>query len=267
MNEGSQPSRPAWRDALEGLGLALQFLTRLPVPMQCDWNLATRRWATTAYPLVGLIIGLLLWGASVLLSALPEPLLALVLVSLWVAISGGLHLDGLMDLADALGSNTSLDRRWQIMKDPQVGSFAILALVFHLVWKLALVWTLLVWTFQAGASPIWLLAIPALARFMAVVLLVRVPAARSGGLAYGWQQGLGWNDLVRAAILPLVLCLGGGGVGVLMVVAGLVFVVGFAYGARRLFNGINGDMLGAAIEGGELWLMVCVSSWWWFAMA
>ncbi|ALM53073.1 adenosylcobinamide-GDP ribazoletransferase [Halomonas huangheensis] len=262
MVDESLPPRATWRDALEGLGLALQFLTRLPLPVQCRWNPATRRWAVCAYPLVGLLIGMLLWAVSAVLGALPEPLLALLLVSLWVAISGGLHLDGLMDLADALGSNASLERRWEIMKDSQVGSFAILALVFHLAWKLALVCTLL----ASEASALWLVVVPGLARFMAVALLVRVPAARPHGLAHAWQQGLGWCDLARAAIVPLVICLVAGSMGLLLLVACLVFVAGAVAVVRRLFQGINGDMLGAAIEGGEVWLMVCISSWWWFAM-
>ena len=116
-------------NVMYGTLLALQFLTRLPIPIACPWTPDTRRWAIRAYPLVGLLIGVMLAGGALLLTQLatPAPITALVLLSLWVAISGGLHLDGVMDLADALGSNQPLARRWEIMKDPQIGSFGILA--------------------------------------------------------------------------------------------------------------------------------------------
>ncbi|QEM82302.1 adenosylcobinamide-GDP ribazoletransferase [Halomonas binhaiensis] len=261
------------RDAAHGLGLAIQFLTRIPLPVACDWNQASRRWAARAYPLVGALIGVALgmvsWGSGAL--GLPLPLQALLIVSLWVGLSGGLHLDGLMDLADALGSNAPLEKRWAIMKDPQVGSFAVVVLVFHLAWKLALVW----WLLELEAGIWWLVAIPALARWMAVFLLVRVPAARPEGLAHLWQQSLGPRDLVLATALPVLLSvlpfvLMSSGQAWSMLTLGLataLFVVIFAAGARRTFGGISGDLLGAAIEGGELWLLVWASSWWWFATA
>mgnify|MGYP000188248004 CR=1 FL=1 len=259
----------ALRQALEGLGLAIQFLTRVPLPVACDWNPATRRWAARAYPVVGALIGAALLLVALLGASLPTPVLALLLVSLWVALSGGLHLDGLMDLADALGANVSLERRWAIMKDPQVGSFAILALIFHLAWKVALVWALLeiAVVHEQRLGLWWWVAIPALARFGAVALLVSIPAARAEGLAHVWQQGLGLRDLAWAALILAGLCLvaplGVAGLGLALG----AFTIIFGLGMARAFHGINGDMLGAAIEGGELWLLLCLSSWWWFATA
>ncbi len=251
------------KEAGYGLLLAFQFLTRLPVPVNCPWTPATSRWALRSYPLVGLALGALLAGAAALLSgALPDPLLALVLLSLWVALSGGLHLDGLMDVADALGSNAPLARRWEIMKDSQVGSFAVLALVFQLAWKAMLLWALLV----AGAPLGVLVAIPALARFGAAALLRLAPCARREGLAWQWRQHLGLTDLALAllTLVPLFWLLPGW----LWLLAGLLaFLLLYGIVMTQSFNGINGDILGAAIEGGELWLLLIAWSWWSFATA
>lgn len=161
------------KNALFGLILALQFLTRIPLPIACPWTPATRRWAIRAYPLVGLLIGSVLALSALLLSfiASPAPITALLLLSLWVALSGGLHLDGVMDLADALGSNQPLERRWEIMKDAQIGSFGILALLFLLAWKGVLLWALV-----AYQAPLWwLVAVPALGRLAGVALLIFTP--------------------------------------------------------------------------------------------
>ncbi|MGM0702573.1 MAG: adenosylcobinamide-GDP ribazoletransferase [Pseudomonadota bacterium] len=249
------------KEAGYGVLLAFQFLTRLPVRVACPWNAATARWALRSYPLVGIVLGAFLAGAaSLLASALPTPILVLALLSLWVALSGGLHLDGLMDVADALGSNAPLARRWEIMKDPQVGSFGILALVFLLAWKGLLLWGLL----DVGASPGVLVAVPALARFGAVALLRLAPCARREGLAWAWQQHLGRYDLALALLVmvPLFWVLAGWA----WLLAGLLpFLLGYGWVMTRSFNGINGDIVGAAIEGGELWLLLIAWSWWSFA--
>jgi len=250
------------RDALFGLVLALQFLTRIPLTMACPWHAGTCRWALRSYPLVGLLVGAALAGLATLGQGLPTSLLALALLSLWVALTGGLHLDGVMDVADALGSNAPLEKRWAIMKDSQVGSFAILALVFLLAWKGALIWALL----EAGASPWLWVVLPALARFGALALLRLAPLARREGLAWTWRQHLAPRDL-GLALLPLLIVFGfvPGGVWLLGALCLFLFVYGLAM--VRAFTGINGDIVGAAIEGGELWLLFIAWSWWWFVMA
>lgn len=250
------------KNALYGMLLALQFLTRLPIPVACPWTPATRRWAIRAYPLVGLMVGALLACVALLLGQwqTPSPITALVLLSLWVAISGGLHLDGVMDLADALGSNQPVARRWEIMKDPVVGSFGMLALVFLLAWKGGLLWALVHYQAPLG----WLVVAPALGRLAGVALLVLTPCAQPRGLAFSWQQSLGRRDVVLA-LLPLLLgALFMPGLWVWLLALAL-WVVLVRQALLRLFHGINGDMVGATIEGGELWLLVLMWSWWQFA--
>lgn len=251
------------KDAGFGLLLAIQFLTRLPVPIECPWRPETSRWALRCYPLVGLLLGALLAGAATLLQGwLPTPLLALALLSVWVGFSGGLHLDGLMDVADALGSNMPLERRWEIMKDPQVGSFGILALVFLLAWKGVLLWALL----EADLPLALLVAIPALSRFAAVALLCLAPCARQEGLAWVWQQHLRQRELFFA-LVPLTLLFPWLLEWPLLLGGLAVFVALYALKMMRAFTGINGDIVGAAIEGGELWLLLISWSWWSFVMA
>src|SRR5690554_3702347 len=247
------------KEALYGLALALQFLTRIPLPVACPWNAATCRWALRCFPLAGLVIGATLAALAILGQGLPTPLLALALLSLWVALSGGLHLDGVMDVADALGSNTPLEKRWAIMKDSQVGSFAILALLFLLAWKGMLIWTLL----EAGATPWLLVAIPALARLGSLLLLRLAPLARREGLAWSWRRHLARHDLILA-LLPLLPRLGVVPGATLLLGAVLVFLLLYGLAMVPAFPGINGDIVGAAIEGGELWLLLAAWSWWSF---
>lgn len=247
-------------NAIHGLLLAIQFLTRIPVPVECPWNASTSRWAVRCYPLVGLLLGVLLAMVGALLQDwLPTPLLALLLLSLWVAATGGLHLDGVMDVADALGSNAPLERRWAIMKDPHVGSFGIIALVFLLAWKAMLLWALL----DVGVGPVVLVAVLMFGRVAAVALLVTAPVARSEGLAWAWKRHLGSRDLPLSLWpLPLLAWLLPGGwwaglaLAVLLTIFLAVFLLLYGWAMIRGFKGINGDIVGAAIEGGELWMLL-----------
>ncbi|MCB8890216.1 adenosylcobinamide-GDP ribazoletransferase [Vreelandella malpeensis] len=252
------------KSALYGLVLAFQFLTRLPLPLECPWNAATRRWALRAYPLVGLGIGALLalaaWGLGQL--ALPTPLVALALLSLWVALSGGLHLDGVMDLADALGSNQPLERRLEIMKDPQVGSFGLLALVFLLAWKGALLWAFV----EYHVPLVWLFALPAIARCMGGAFLVLGPCLRPAGMAYSARRSVGNRDVALSLVPVLAAALFTPALALWLLVAAL-FTALYRVAVLRAFKGINGDMVGALIEGGELWLLLTMWSFWWFATA
>ena len=247
------------KNALFGVVLALQFLTRIPIPIAAPWTPETRRWAVRAYPLVGLLIGTVLAVVALGMHNVPAPITALTLLSIWVAISGGLHLDGVMDIADALGSNQPLARRWEIIKDPQIGSFGMLALVFLLAWKGVLLWALLAY----HAPWWWLLVVPALGRWAGVMLLVLTPCAQPKGLAWSWQQSLSGQD-VALALVPLALIALLAPAIVLTVLTVTVFVLLIRWLMLRLFNGINGDMLGATIEGGELWLLILLWSWWQF---
>jgi len=158
--------------------IALQFLTRLPVslpgmptPEQVGRSLL---W----YPLVGLLLGLLLWGAHLLLGQASAVLQAAIILALWVGLSGGLHLDGLADTADAwVGGFADRERTLAIMKDPRSGPIAVVVLVLLLLLKFAALFTLL----QAGQG-IYLLLLPWLGRSLLPLLLATTPYVRVGGL-------------------------------------------------------------------------------------
>lgn len=119
---------------------AFQFLTRFPVKMQLDFAPPLLRESVVYYPLVGAAIGLCVWLAAalsgVLLPAFPAAVLAL---TVWVWLTGGLHLDGWMDTADGLLSYRSRERMLEIMKDSRVGAMGVIACVLLLMMKAALI--------------------------------------------------------------------------------------------------------------------------------
>ena len=163
---------------LRPLLIALQFLTRLPVPLHGAPLERDIGRSLLYYPLVGLLLG----GLLVALAWVPvgggEGLRAALLLAVWAFASGGLHLDGLADSADAwVGSLGDRERTLLIMKDPNCGPAGVVALALVLLLKFAALQTLL-------AHGAWeaLVFAPLLARTALPALFLTTPYVRPGGL-------------------------------------------------------------------------------------
>ena len=123
--------------------LALQFLTRLPLPaVKADDATFARsmRW----FPAAGLVVGLVLFVGLWLGNLLDPWTGALFGLVAWVGVTGALHLDGLADLADASGAlHKGRERLREVLADPHVGSFGVVAIALQLLAKLVLLHALL----------------------------------------------------------------------------------------------------------------------------
>lgn len=249
--------------SIYGFLLAVQFLTRIPVLLHCPWDKQTSRWALRYYPFVGILIGMITVFVFFIVEAhLSVIMMTLLLVTLWVGLTGGLHLDGWMDVADAVGSNAPLEKKWEIMKDPHVGSFGILALLFLLVWKTTFIYSLL----NIGYILIFsIVLIIALSRLCAVILLVFLPTAKKEGLAAIWKKNITRVDLIYA-VVPIIIAFIYFDQFLFLIPTYFIFIFFYGLWVMRTFQGINGDLLGTAIEGGELWGLMIVWIYFSFVM-
>jgi adenosylcobinamide-GDP ribazoletransferase len=158
--------------------IALQFLTRLPVRLTTPPSEKDLGYSLLFYPLVGLIIGSLLIGLGWLLSGIPSLAVAALLTAFWTLLTGGLHLDGLADSADAwIGGMSDRERTLMIMKDPNCGPAGVTAIVFIILLKFVMLYILI----SANEWLTLLLAI-ILARTLLPLLFLTTPYARSTGL-------------------------------------------------------------------------------------
>ncbi|MFS0870482.1 adenosylcobinamide-GDP ribazoletransferase [Paenibacillus xylanilyticus] len=127
-------------DQKHAAAAAFQFLSRFPVKMQIDFVPPLLRESVVYYPLVGAAIGLCVWLGGALTGALlPSFPAAVLTLTLWVWLTGGLHLDGWMDTADGLLSYRTRERMLEIMKDSRVGAMGVIACVLLLMMKAALI--------------------------------------------------------------------------------------------------------------------------------
>src|SRR5260370_62601 len=130
---GEKQSKQVIRGQYMELAAAVRFLSVLPVPGSAqlfDKNEIAPRLLTGCeyFPLVGLLLAVLLWLLVLVLAPLvPQLALAALLVVALVILTGGLHLDGLIDSCDGLFSSSTRERKLEIMNDSHVGSFAVLA--------------------------------------------------------------------------------------------------------------------------------------------
>ena len=108
--------------------------TRIPMP-QIRWDEKSARYAICVFPLAGIVISLVQWGLLLLMNrvSVPAAAQACVLIAAAILITGGIHLDGLIDTADARSSYADREKKLQILKDPHVGAFGILRLALYLM--------------------------------------------------------------------------------------------------------------------------------------
>ena len=260
---------------MKALLLALQFLTCIPFslrfePRPTDWGRSA-----LAYPLIGLLIGLLLAGLQRLVGHADPLLQAALLAITWTLITGGLHLDGLADSADAwVGGRGDRERTLAIMKDPRSGPAGVSAIVLALLLKFAALAALA----KAGAydpaqagfmacsgseSPCgaWpaLLLAPLLGRSALLALLLTTPYVRPGGLGSALSAHLprAAAGLVLLLALAAALFFAGRPGGFALAGAAIAWLALRRMMMHRL-GGMTGDTMGAAVELTEVAALVAV---------
>lgn len=231
-----------WRRLLVALG----FLTRLPLGGTV-YDEADFRGSVLWFPVVGLIVGALqgvtAWGA---VQVFPVPVASALALAVAIILSGGLHLDGLMDTADGLASGKPPDEALVIMRDSRVGAHGVTAAVVVLLLQFTAILALASGGhFQLIAA---LAAVAMLSRTAMVLAIVLYPYRRAQGLgtcfqmagrrelfwALGWAAGLAWVLLSWQGLVLLALAAG--------------FSLAYGRWLVRFLGGLTGDTYGALAE-------------------
>ena len=207
------------------------------------------------FPLVGLGLGLSAAGGALASARLgvPHTVSGLLSVLILAVLTRGLHLDGLADAWDAIGSGKRGEEALSLMKDPRLGAFGGAALFFLLAVK----WAALSSLIERGAWQ-WIALAPALSRASLVLLAALTPYARPGG-------GLGAPFCRRPAVRSFPLAWGSalafawilfGEEGLIGLLVSAVSALPASAFYRRRFGGVTGDLLGAHLEEVEAALLL-----------
>jgi adenosylcobinamide-GDP ribazoletransferase len=237
---------------MQSLWLALQFLTRLPTPQLADVTPQAFGRSLLFFPLVGLLIGALLFAANHLLEPFSALLAAALLLLLWVLLSGALHLDGLADMADAwIGGQGDRERTLEIMKDPASGPMGVSAVVVLLLLKFAALTEVL-----ASATQLLLLS-PLLGRSAALLLMLTTPYCRSEGLASQMVNSMPRSALwLLLLLIALIIPCWLGWSGMYLLGAMLVLYSLYRRALWQRLQGYTGDGAGALIELTEVVILI-----------
>ena len=236
---------------MKSFWIALAMYSKLPA-RRVEWDKKSLSWALCWFPAVGVAAGALLffwlWLAQAL--GLGAPLRAAIALLIPVAVSGGIHLDGLCDPPHALGSNQTREKKLEILKDSHTGAFAVFCcglylILFFAAWCQAETASLR----SAGAMALT----PVLSRSLSGLAAVTQPNARGSGLLATFTAPM---DCAKARVVLAVwigvcaiamVCLSpwAGGAAVLAAAGSFFYYIAMS---RRQFGGITGDLAGYFIQ-------------------
>ncbi len=230
---------------------AIQFLTILPVRTRKMTGKEQLGRAAGWFSYVGLLIGLITGGILYIARIVfPGMLAAALTVTVWIFLTGGLHLDGVADCCDALFVSAERERRLEIMRDPHHGTFGTIGLVLVILLKFAALFVLhtdqvlFILPFACALSR-WLL-LPA----------GKLPSSRPGGLGEHFSNGL-QDQAFFWGLIPLII-MGSmiGWISILIVLLTFGFAFLLLWFARKQLGGITGDVMGFVVEFSETLVLI-----------
>ncbi|MCL2530409.1 MAG: adenosylcobinamide-GDP ribazoletransferase [Coriobacteriia bacterium] len=240
--------------ALQGLVIAFSTFSGIPGP-RVSWGSKGMGWALMFLPLVGICIGAALLGWFAISQILPDMpvLLAVGYTVIPILITGAIHLDGFCDTADALASNAEPPRRQQILRDPHMGAFAVIALVVYILVFFGLAFSLpATWVFVAAFASVFVLS-----RALGGLATLWFTSAEPSQLALSLRNPrtktpstvlLAFWTIASAAAL---ICFAGTAGAVALMLSALVFIAARVWLVRQ-FGGFSGDLAGWLIQMIEL---------------
>ncbi|MEW6141788.1 MAG: adenosylcobinamide-GDP ribazoletransferase [Chloroflexota bacterium] len=232
--------------------LALQFLTIIPVPKTGEVDASKLGASLSCFPVVGLLLGFILFGLDWGLSYLfPPGVTAAVIVLVLAVLNGGHHLDGLADTCDGLVSGKTPDERLELMTRSGIGAFGATGICVILLLKFAALYSV--------GDRAAVLLMPVLSRWVVVGAILVFPYARASGMGTPYKQGVRWYHFLIATVIALAASLATfwlAGIAIMLLVWAIAY--GVAALLKSKLGGLTGDSYGAIIEVSEVLILVLV---------
>lgn len=246
---------------MNGLWLAFQFFTVFPIKKEYPLGKKEITMMYCALPFIGAFIGAINYGFYFISNnyfGFSPLFTAIVLVAIGFGLTGGLHLDGWADTADAFFSYQAPEKRFEILEDPRLGAFGTMALILLILMKIAVIYEVVM---QEIELVYFLITVPFLARAALNICFATLPSAKKKGLGFFFKERLMSRPVIMISIFYMVMPLlifkpYFFSITLLIVLAGSIFI--FRRWALQNFKGMTGDLAGAFIEGMEVLL--------WFAI-
>lgn len=243
---------------LQAIVMAFSCFTAIPMP-NVSWNDKNMRYLLAAFPLVGALIGgaVWLWWVACDAAGFGGLMRSAGLTLIPLVLTGGIHMDGFSDVADAQSSHASPERKRQILKDPHTGAFATMGVCAYLIAYLAL-------ASELGAHVVPALAcMPVVSRCVCAYMAVTWQAASPKGMFATIHEASSRRAVRAIAAVAFVVAdaamiargpLGGA----LALVAALGIAAWLKRFSAREFGGMSGDLLGFYVQSSELAMLAAL---------
>lgn len=243
--------------------LAIQFLTRVPVPgldgLKADQVAAGLGRAVAWFPLVGTMIGLVT-AATIFTAGTVWPRVVAVVLALIVEarLTGAFHEDAVADFCDGMGGGRDAGHVRAIMKDSRIGTYGAVGLMLAVALR-----GMLLWSLNPGIAVAAIVATATFGRLVVVAAMAAIPPVAAGsGLSKDIGAAIGKRDIAVAAMLALpglmALAIGRPRALLTAIVAAVLFLIWFRQLLLRRIGGSTGDCLGFTAYAGQLILLLAV---------
>lgn len=229
--------------------ILIQFMTRIPIPLKISYSEKKLGKSIKFFPLVGLIIGLILYFANFLITVYlknifyNKTIIAIFLIILEILIVGIIHIDGLADTFDGLFSYAKKEKMLEIMKDSRIGTNGTVVLILYFITKTVLISEIIT------INSKYLIIYPIIARLSTPVNAGLSNYARNSGMSNAIISENGIFEAIFSLALSIILVFYIIGIkGIVAISIAFIFIIIFMLNVRKKIDGITGDTMGACLE-------------------
>ncbi len=250
----------------KSIAISFSLYSKIPMPI-FEWKEENYNHAIAFLPLVGMVIGSVSYGVLLLCEMFEIPVFVttLILTLVPVLLTGGFHLDGFMDVQDALHSYQPREKKLEIMKDPHIGAFAVIGVgAMTLMW-LAFMYLLVDRAFGRGKISflIALMGVYPFIRALCGITSILFPNAKKEGMLSMETGKSGKTDITILLILGIIslayMFAMNAFAGCSALVAAILFVIWYKSLCNKQFGGVTGDTAGFFVVAGELFLLMVIA--------
>ena len=229
--------------------ILIQFMTRIPIPLKISYSEKKLGKSIKFFPLVGLIIGLILYFANFLIIVYlknifyNKTIIAIFLIILEILIVGIIHIDGLADTFDGLFSYAKKEKMLEIMKDSRIGTNGTVVLILYFITKTVLISEIIT------INSKYLIIFPIIARLSTPVNAGLSNYARKSGMSNAIISENGIFEAIFSLALSIILVFYIIDIeGIITIFIAFIFIIIFMLNVRKKIDGITGDTMGACLE-------------------
>ena len=229
--------------------ILIQFMTRIPIPLKISYSEKKLGKSIKFFPLVGLIIGLILYFTNFLITVYlknifyNKTITAIFFIILEILIVGIIHIDGLADTFDGLFSYAKKEKMLEIMKDSRIGTNGTVVLILYFITKTVLISEIIT------INPKYLIIFPIIARLSTPVNAGFSNYARKSGMSNAIISENGIFEAIFSLALSILLVFYIIGIkGIVAISIAFIFIIIFMLNVRKKIDGITGDTMGACLE-------------------